>query len=149
MGRNASHLAAATTVADVAAATVADFEALGAGVVFVWRLVEASKLEVLAASRVPRETRRRFGAYPIELGGLVADAMVTGTLVTVGSAEEYDSRYPQLADERQRLGVESLVAVPLRAASGEVLGAIFAGSPQRVWLNEDRTQLVLGVAEQT
>jgi serine/threonine-protein kinase RsbW len=149
MERNAAHLAAAATVADVAAATVADFEALGAGVVFVWRLVEPAKLEVLAASRVPRETRRRFGAYPIELGGLVADAMVTGTLVTVGSAEEYDSRYPQLADERQRLGVESLVAVPLRAASGEVIGAIFAAASQRLWLNEDRTRLVLGVAEQT
>jgi serine/threonine-protein kinase RsbW len=149
MERNAAHLAAAMTVADVAAATVADFEAFGAGIAFVWRLTEPSTLEVLAASDVPQETRRRFGAYPIELGGLVADAMVDGALVSVGTGEEYDTRYPQLADERQRLAVESLVAVPLRAGSGEVVGAIFAASPQRSWLNEDRRQLVLGVAEQT
>jgi serine/threonine-protein kinase RsbW len=149
MERNAAHLAAATTVADVAAATVADFEAFGASVVFVWRLTEPSTLEVLAASNVPQETHRRFGAYPIELGGLVAEAMVAGALVSVGTAEEYDTRYPQLADERRRLGAESLVAVPLRAASGEVVGAIFAASTQRRWLNEDRRKLVLGVAEQT
>lgn len=149
MERNAARLAAAMNAADVAASTVSEFQAFGAEVVFVWRLTDAATLEVLAASTVPDETRSRFGEYPLQLGGLVSEAMRTGRLVGVDSGDEYDARYPGLAAERRRLGVESLVAVPLRAASGDAVGAIFAGAPQRRWLDEDRRLLLLGIAEQT
>ena len=149
MERNASRLAAAMTVADVAASTVSEFEAFGADVVFVWRLGGPSTLEVLGASSVPVETRSRFGKYPLDRSGIVAEAMRTGKVVGVSSGEEYDLRFPELAAERGRLGVESLVALPLRAASGDAVGAIFAASKHRRWLDDDRRKLLLGVAEQT
>jgi serine/threonine-protein kinase RsbW len=149
MEQNAAHLAAATTVAEVAASTVGELEAFGAAVVFVWRLAGESVLEVLASTSVPRPTRRRFARYPLEREGLVTDALRAGTLTEVGTAEEYDARYPELADERLRLGFESLVAVPLRDARSNVVGALFAASTTRHWLDEDRRQLLLGMAEQT
>ena len=62
--------------------------------------------------------------------------------------DEYAARYPALEEERRRLGVESLAALPLRTSSGAVVGAIFAASAERRWVNEDRRPLLLGVAEQ-
>ncbi len=142
-------LAAATTAAEVAATTVGEIEAFGADVVFVWVLGDASSLEALASSSVPDETYRRFGTYPLELGGLVSDSMAARALVAVESGEEYDARYPGFAEERRRLGSESLVAMPLRTARGEVVGAIFAASRRTRWVSADRRPLLLGVAEQT
>jgi serine/threonine-protein kinase RsbW len=147
--RNAAHLAAAVTVAEVAASTVADLEAFGADAVFVWRASDPSQLELLASSSVPPETRRRFETYRLEERGLVSDAMGSGRLEAVSKGDEFDARYPNIADERHRLGVESLVAVPLRAANASVVGAVFAASAQRGWLDGDHRQLLLGVAEQT
>jgi serine/threonine-protein kinase RsbW len=146
--RNAARLAAATTVEEVAASTVAEFEEFGADVVFVWRVGDSASLETLASSDVPQETRDRFALYPLELGGLVSDAMQTRSLVAIGSGDEYDARYPTLEEERRRLGIESLAALPLRTSRGVVVGAIFAASAERRWVNEDRRPLLLGVAEQ-
>ena len=94
--RNAARLAAATTVEEVAASTVAEFEVFGADVVFVWRVGDSVRLETLAASDVPQETLDRFAMYPLELDGLVSDAMQTRSLVAIGSGDEYDARYPAL-----------------------------------------------------
>ena len=149
MERHASRLAAATTGAEVAAATVGEIEAFGADVVFVWALGDASRLEALASSAVPDETYDRFGVYPLELGGIVSDAMTPRTLVAVDSGEEYDARYPAFAEERRKLGAESLAALPLGTARGDVVGAIFAASMRRRWISADRRPLLLGLAEQT
>jgi serine/threonine-protein kinase RsbW len=149
MERHAARLAAATTVTDVATATVAEFEAFGADVVFVWRSSDTAVLETLAASDMPEETRQRFAVYPLELGGLVSDAMRSESLVAIESGEAYDTRYPALAEERRRLGVESLVALPLRTASGALVGAIFAAAARARWITDDRRPLLNGIAEQT
>jgi serine/threonine-protein kinase RsbW len=145
--QNATRLAAAATVTDVAESTVADFEAFGADVVFVWRLIGPERLEGLASSDVPASTRTRFEEYPLELGGLVSDVMAEGRVIAV-DAESYDALYPAIAAERQRVGLESLVALPLRAASGEVIGAIFAASRRQRWASDDRRPLLVGMAEQ-
>ncbi len=145
--RNATRLAAAATAAEVAESTVADIEAFGADVVFVWRLVAPSRLEGLASSDVPEASRGRFEEYPLELGGLVPDVMREGSVLAV-TAETYDALYPALAAERARVGLESLVALPLRAASGEVIGAIFAASRRLRWASEERRPLLVGMAEQ-
>jgi hypothetical protein len=92
------------------------------------------------------ETRTRFAEYPLELGGLVSDAM-RDKRVTAVDAERYDALYPEIAAERQRVGLESLVALPLRAASGEVIGAIFAASRRQRWAGQDRRPLLVGMAE--
>ena len=149
MERNAERLAAARTAAEVAAATVAEIEAFGADVVLVWSFGGGRSLEILASSTVPGETLGRFGTYPLELGGLVSDAMKERGLVTVDSGDEYDARYPELADERRRLRAESLAAMPLRTARGDVIGAIFAGSKRARGITADRRPLLLGLAEQT
>ena len=145
--RNATRLAAATTAVDVAGSTVADLEAFGADVVFVWRLVAPTLLEGLASSDVPESTRTRSEEYPLELEGLVSDVMREGRVIAV-TAESYDALYPAIATERERAGLESLVALPLRAASGEVIGAIFAASRRRYWASDERLPLLVGMAEQ-
>ena len=145
--RNATRLAAAATAVDVAGSTVADLEAFGADVVFVWRLVAPSLLEGLASSDVPEPTRTRSEEYPLELSGLVSDVMREGRVIAV-TAGSYDALYPALAAERERAGLESLVALPLRAASGEVIGAIFAASRRRYWASDERLPLLVGMAEQ-
>jgi serine/threonine-protein kinase RsbW len=149
MERNAAHLAAASTALDVARATVEDLEAFGADVVFVWRLRDQATLEALASTDVPQGTHERFDTYPINMPGLVTDALERGELAAVGTADEFDRIHPNLAEERARLGFESMVAAPLRDASGDVVGVLFAASRTRHWLNTDRRQLLLGVAEQT
>ena len=149
MERNAERLAAASTAAEIAAATVGEIEAFGADVVFVWALDDGRRLEALGSSRVPDETAGRFGVYPLQLGGLVTDAMEGRRLVVVESGEEYDARYPALAQERRRLAAESLVALPLRGVRGDVIGAIFAAARRPRWITAGRRPLLLGIAEQT
>jgi serine/threonine-protein kinase RsbW len=145
--RNATRLAAAATAVDVAESTVADFEAFGADLVFVWRLVGSDRLEGLAFSDVQPATRARFEEYPLELGGLVSDVMREGRVMAV-DGETYDALYPAIADERKRAGLESLAALPLRAASGEVIGAIFAASSRERWASDERRPLLVGMADQ-
>ena len=116
----------ASTMAEVGSATVDEIVSIGADVVLVWSLDQEERLETLAASGVPEEIAERFRIYPASRGGLVSDAMTGRRLVAVESAEDYDAHYPALADDRRRIGAESLVALPLRTGRGEVIGAIFA-----------------------
>ena len=149
MERNAERLAAAATAGEVAAATVDEIVSLGADVVIVWGLGEAGRIEALAASGLPEEAAGRFRDYPLDGGGLVPDAMTGRRLVAVESGEDYDARYPALAEERRRIGAESLVALPLRTGRGDVIGAIFAAATRRRWVTAGRRALLLGIAEQT
>ena len=148
MEQSASRLAVAATVGEVGDVIVSELEAAGADIVFVWRLVAPSRLEGLAASDVPESQRGRFEEYPLELGGLVSDVMREGRVIAV-TAERYDELYASIAAERARVGLESLVALPLRAASGEVIGAIFAASRRPRWASDERRPLLVGMAEQT
>ena len=149
MEQSAARLAAAVTVAEVGEAIVSELESADADVVFVWRSRDDATLETFGSSAVSEETRAWFAVYPLDLGGAVSEAVRTGRLVAVESGEEYDARYPALVGKRGRLGVESLLAFPLHEATGNVVGAILAGSRQRGWADEDRRRLFLGVAEQT
>jgi serine/threonine-protein kinase RsbW len=149
MERNAERLAAASTMAEVGSATVDEIVSIGADVVLVWSLDQEERLETLAASGVPEEIAERFRIYPASRGGLVSDAMTGRRLVAVESAEDYDAHYPALADDRRRIGAESLVALPLRTGRGDVIGAIFAAAKRRRWVTPGRRALLLGIAEQT
>lgn len=149
MERNAERLAGASTAVEVATATVDEIGSLGADVVFVWGLGEAGRLETLAASGVPDEIADRFLVYPLERGGLVSEAMTGRRLVAAESGEDYDALYPALAEDRRRIGAESLVALPLRTGRGDVIGAIFAAATRRRWVTAGRRALLLGIAEQT
>jgi serine/threonine-protein kinase RsbW len=149
MERNAERLAAASTMAEVASATVDEIVSIGADVVLVWSLGQGERLETLAASGVPDEVADRFRIYPVARGGLVSDAMTGRRLVAVESADDYDARYPILAEDRRRIGAESLVALPLRTGRGEVIGAIFAAARRQRWITPGRRALLLGIAEQT
>ena len=149
MERNAERLAAAATAGEVAAATVDEIVSLGADVVIVWGLGGTGRIEALAASGLPEEVAGRFRDYPLDGGGLVPDAMTGRRLVAVESGDDYDARYPELAEERRRIGAESLAAVPLRTGRGDVIGAIFAAAGRRRWVTAGRRALLLGIAEQT
>ena len=116
---------------------------------FVWGLGEAGRLETLAASGVPDEIAGRFEVYPLGRGGLVSEAMTGRRLVAAESGEDYDALYPALAEDRRRIGAESLVALPLRTGRGDIIGAIFAAATRRRWVTSGRRALLLGIAEQT
>ncbi len=149
MERNAERLAGASSIAEVASATVDEIVSNGADVVFVWGLGQGTRLETLAASGVREDDAGRFRVDPVAAGGLVSDAMTGRRLVAVESGEEYDGRYPELAEDRRRIGAESLVALPLRTGRGDVIGAIFAAAKRRRWVTPGRRALLLGIAEQT
>ena len=97
---------------------------------------------------MPEQTRERFAVYPLELGGLVSEAMVTASAGHGRERRGVRREVSELTDERERLGVESLVAVPLRAASGCRWRDLRRSEPAA--LARSRPQAApAGVAEQT
>lgn len=147
--RHAARLAAAVTAEEVAAAAVTELVAFGADAVCVWRLDEESRLDMLAATAGIDATSDRIGLPLLERSGVVPDAMAQRSPVVIDTGVEHDARYPGLADERRRLGAESLVALPLRTSRAETIGAICAAAARPHWISAERRPLILGIAEQT
>jgi PAS domain S-box-containing protein len=145
--RNAARLAAAATVSEVATATVEDLEAVGFGIVAVVRH-HGEAMEIVASHGLPEEFIDRFHALPVSTDLAVAEAMRTGEAIELATGAEYDRRYPSTTMARARYGVETVAALPLHAADGRVMGALFTASATPHWLDERRRQLVAGVVEQ-
>ena len=142
---NAAHLAVARTPAEVGVSTVSEVEGYGADVVVVvWRLAPEAELVELAASASVADAASSLARHE-----LVAEALGTNALATVRSGREYRSRFPRAARHTSRPALECLSAVPLRSASGAIVGAMLVGSKQRGWLTAERRRVVLGVAGQT
>jgi serine/threonine-protein kinase RsbW len=69
-------------------------------------------------------------------------------VVEVADDAQLDSRYPGLAELRQRTRVQAFVAVPLRSASRKVLGVLTVGFVEKPWSSSARRDVVLGLGEQ-
>jgi serine/threonine-protein kinase RsbW len=151
--RNAAHLAAAATEEDVASSTVDDLTAAGipiVGVEVLRRDGERRFVTVLAISGLPEEIVAAFDDYPVETDTPGAAAIRTGKPVEVSSGEEYDERFPGTAVFRRQQGAtQSVFAVPMRSAGGEITGAVSGAAPERAWFDETRQALVTAIAEQT
>ena len=145
--RNASHLAAAASAADVARSTVDVLAEAGFPFVAVF-LEHDERIRTLAAAGLRQETLDRIDGAPLTADLAVAEAMRTGAIVDFSSGDEYDVRYPGFGGERRRNVLESLVAIPIRDTAERVIGVLFAASTVRGWLDDRRRQILAGVAQQ-
>ncbi len=145
--RHAAHLAAAMTVRDIAEATIDDLESAGITIA-VMGVVRGDMVETVGSSGIARDTRERFSRFPLADASLVTDTIRSGATTTISSPEEYEKRYPTFADVRRQTGMQSITAVPLRAGSGRVIGALAVSATSAEWFDEQRRQVIAAVAGQ-
>ena len=143
--RNASRLAAAVTVSQVADVTVDDLQAIGLDMVSVVRR-SGTDIELLASHGLSDELVDRFRTLDVSAELAVTDAIRTGETIELASGAEYDARYPGSTVVREDL--QTIFAAPLRAADGRVMGALLTAATEPGWLDGARRQLLAGVVEQ-
>ncbi|HWH13525.1 MAG TPA: PAS domain S-box protein, partial [Miltoncostaeaceae bacterium] len=145
LARTAASLAAARTAPRVAAATIEGLEAAGVGRTGV-HLLHGERIEAYADAGEGRVAARR--PHPVEEETPAAEAIRTRAPVEVTSAAEIEARFPRVARARRADGIESLLAVPLAAADGHVLGALVVGDHTPGRFPPEVRRMVAGVAEQ-
>ncbi len=145
--RHAAHLAAAMTVRDIAEATIDDLESAGITIA-VMGVVRGDMVETVGSSGIAHDTRERFSRFPLADASLITDTIRSGATTTISSPEEYEARYPTFADVRRQTGMQSITAVPLRAGSGRVIGALAVSATTAEWFDEQRRQVIAAVAGQ-
>jgi integral membrane sensor domain MASE1/anti-sigma regulatory factor (Ser/Thr protein kinase)/GAF domain-containing protein len=144
--RHASRLAAAATVHDVAEATVGELSSAGIEMCAL-RIVRNEQLIVVGTGGMGPDVLPRVGSLGLD-DTPSADAIRRGAVVELSGAETIDLRNPGNTETRRRLGVESLLVVPLRAANDRVIGALSVMSTSPAGLPVAVRQIALGVAEQ-
>lgn len=147
MEKNAAHLAASASVADVAAVTVADLESAGFGIAAVCTSVPAG-VDVIAVERLSADVVDALRASAYDDQTIIGDTLRTGRLVELESAEALASRYPASAELVRMLGAETVISIPLRASDRHVIGVLMVASDAPRWLDGGRRQVIHGVAEQ-
>jgi PAS domain S-box-containing protein len=145
--RNAIHLAAATTVADIASSVLTDLKAaLGAELAAI-NLVKGDAIRIFASALAdPEDVERHQGiSVDTHLPGPVA--IRTNRPVVLNSLDEISERFPTLSVDRYT--VETLVALPIQSPTGEAIGALVVGSPTRNWASAGSLSLLEAIAGQT
>jgi serine/threonine-protein kinase RsbW len=145
--RNASHLARANTVSEVAQSTIDDLSRAGIPVAILG-VLEDGFVRMAADSGVPEHTRARDPRVPLDASTAITEVVRTGSTIAIQSAAEYRERFPDGADVRDETLVESVVAAPLRGSAGRILGGLVVGAREPAWFDRDRTQLVVAMADQ-
>lgn len=146
--RHAAHLAAAVTVREVAASTIADLESAGITIA-VLGVVQGDRVETVGAHGIPDDVRQRLARLPLAEPSLLTEAICTGETVLLMSGEEYEARFPAFIDVRRAVGMNAFIAVPLFGGGDEPLGALAVSASESAWLDADRRQLIAAIAEQT
>jgi integral membrane sensor domain MASE1/anti-sigma regulatory factor (Ser/Thr protein kinase)/GAF domain-containing protein len=144
---HANRLAAATTAREVALAALSDLGSIGVTRGWVQRLV-GDHLELLETTATNEANIRRYATIDLAATTPSAEAARLGEVVYVRNAAEHDERFPDSVFGRTHQHFESLVSIPLLEARGQTLGVLTLTSVQKDWLDEDRRQLVVAVAEQ-
>ncbi len=153
--RNATHLAATSTVDELAASVLTDLQsALGIGVATVNVLQDSAirnipspavRAEAIALG-VPTEPDLLI---ELDAGLPAPEAIRSNRTLLLRSADEIRAAFPDFTSTLSRLPVQSLLAAPLRSADGSVLGALVAASEVSGWLDEATVSLLQGIADQT
>ena len=124
--RLASALAAAASpseVASIAALTVVSI--LGSREVSIRALTSDGRaIEMIAAEGRSLDRSRRLERTALDASSPIADAVGRGGAVLLGSPEELDRRYPELAARYTEAGDRAWVWLPLEASGGSV-GTLF------------------------
>lgn len=108
----------ASTVAHLLVDRAAD--AFGADTASLSLLDAEGRLALIALRGGTPDARVRFATYPVDEESPVGEAVLTGRIVTVPTAEEIHRRYPKLTT---RGGERSLIAAPL-TSGGRQLGGV-------------------------
>ena len=145
----ASALAAAASpseVASIAARTVVSI--LGSREVSIGALTSDGRaIEMIAAEGRSLDRSRRLERTALDASSPMADAVGRGGAVLLGSPEELDRRYPELAARYTEAGDRAWVWLPLEASGGSV-GTLFVSYEEpQVFDERERAELQV-VADQ-
>jgi PAS domain S-box-containing protein len=127
-------LTAATTVADVAGVVVDEVVArLEVDAAFLVGLApDGQNLELLASAGPLGSGVADAGPFPVSRGAPGTAAVRDGITVVVGTADELRARFADVVPVTYELGIESVVAVPIRAVRGHAGSlTLWARTPRR------------------
>jgi PAS domain S-box-containing protein len=141
--RTATHLAAASTQEDIAAAMLADLE---------------ESLDVRIAAVDVRDgdditTPAIAGLPPLPQRWLQDDlpgptAIATNETIVLNARDAIVERFPRLAPLVHRMSLESVGAFPLRNVAGDALGALVVGLQEPNGIDDSLRSLLTGLAGQ-
>jgi GAF domain-containing protein len=139
----AAALSGAVTTAEVAAAVVRALEPVGAAVVELFAIEGGERLRRVAGVGVACAAGADAAPLHVDTHHPVSDVVRTGKALWLESGDAFLSRWPHLAEERARAGLEACAVLPL-LAGGRTLGVLLAGfTTPRAILPEDRSYLRL------
>lgn len=145
--RNAIHLAAATTVAEIALSVLTDLKAaLGAELAAI-NLVEGDAIRIFASAMADPEEVDRHQGIGVESDLPGPTAIRTNRPVVLNNRDEIGQRFPTLLVDRY--AVETLVALPIQLRNGTAVGALVVGSPMPNWASGGSLSLLEAIAGQT
>lgn len=153
--RNATHLAATTTVGELASSVLNDVQSALGIVVATLNILETDAIRTIPSPAVQAEAAvlglltGQDIRVELDAGLPGPKAIRTNRTALLNTAEEIRTAFPDFADTLVRLPVRSLIAAPLRSADGSVLGALVVASEQEQWLDEATVSLLQGIADQT
>lgn len=148
--RNATQLAGAITVDEVASALLDELSvSLGLDLTAL-NVLHDDRLQVIAPSQMPDEAVVRYQDVSIDADLPGPIAIRTNQPVVVSGRELIRERFPDVVDASNHLpAIETLATLPLRAASGRAIGALFLASPKSGWLDATTLDLLSSIAGQT
>ncbi len=148
--RNATQLAGAITIDEVASALLDELsDSMGLDLTAL-NVVRGDRLEVIAPSQMPDEAVSRYQDVSVEADLPGPIAIRTNQPVVVSGRELIRERFPDVVDAANQLpAIETIATLPLRAASGRPIGALFLASPKSGWLDANTLDLLTSIAGQT
>jgi GAF domain-containing protein len=136
-------LSGAVSTADVAAAAAKALEAVGASVVELFAIEGGERVRRVASMGEACGAGTAEAPLHVDAQHPVADVVRTGKALWLEDAEAFLARWPHLAAERARAGLEACALLPL-LAGGRTLGVLLVGFPRaRPISAEDRSYLRL------
>lgn len=132
-------LSGAVTPAEVAGAAARALEAVGASVVELFAIEGGERVRRVAAQGAACGAAAAEAPLHVDAHHPVSDVARTGKALWLEDPEAFLSRWPHLAEERAKAGLEACAVLPL-LAGGRTLGVLLVGFPSRRALpGEDRS----------
>ncbi len=137
-------LSGAATPADIGRLTATTAASLiGADACGVYaRSAGSDVLQVLHSTGWPESTSQLFGRVPIQRGRPMSDSILTGTPVWLEDAEQWRTRYPEMASVGVSEGHQASVCLPLRVEDRDLGAVVFSFYRPRTFDTAEREFLV-------
>ena len=147
--RNATQLAGAIAVDDLATVLLGELrDSLGLGFTAL-EVLHGEHISVIAPSELPDTAVDRYQQVHIDADLPGPIAIRTNQPVVLVGHDRIGARFPDIIDPVNGLPpFETLATLPLRAASGRAIGALFLASVDAGWLDEAMLGLLSSIAGQ-